>query len=74
MPKKRRTRIDFKPFLFLRHITLLSAKYGKIRDLKDLRNFDNNLRTNIKLYRKIYNYIIKYYKNNYKNKNLKHQD
>ena len=32
-------------------------------DLKDLRNFDKNLRTNIKLYRKIYNNIMKDYKN-----------
>ena len=31
--------------------------------MKDLRNFDKNLRTNIKLYRKIYNNIMKDYKN-----------
>ena len=46
---------------------MLSVKYGKISDLKDLQNFDKNLRTNIKIYRKIYNNIMK----NYKNKKIK---
>ena len=39
-PKWRRTRIDFKPFLKLRHIVLLSAKYGKYGDSGDLKIFE----------------------------------
>ena len=39
---------------------MLSAKYGKTSDLKDLRNFDKNLRTNIKIYKNYIEIIFNY--------------